>query len=80
MDPFMATIQLFAFSFAPKGWMACDGSLLPISHYPALFSLVGNTYGGDGRVNFGLPDLKGKEPVAGAQYCICIEGVYPSRP
>jgi microcystin-dependent protein len=80
MDPILGTIQLFAFNFVPKGWMACDGTLLQINHNQALFSLVGTTYGGDGRVTFGLPNLKGKEPVAGATYGICTEGIFPMRP
>jgi microcystin-dependent protein len=79
MDPILGQIQLFAFNFTPVGWMACDGTTLPISQYTAVFSLVGTTYGGDGQTTFALPNLKGKEPVAGSAYCICMQGVYPSR-
>ena len=80
MEPLLATIELFAFNFVPRGWMACDGTLLQISQYTAVFSLVGTTYGGDGRTTFGLPNLKGKSPIDGAQYCIAVEGIFPSRP
>ena len=79
MDPILGTIQLFAFNFVPRGWMPCDGTLLQINQNTALFSLVGTTYGGDGRTTFGLPNLKGKEPIAGAIYCICVQGIFPSR-
>ncbi|MBL4605762.1 MAG: phage tail protein [Flavobacteriaceae bacterium] len=60
MDPMMASIIIFAGNFAPRGWAYCDGALLPISSYSALFSLLGTTYGGDGRTSFGLPDLRGR--------------------
>ena len=63
MDPMMASIMLFAGNFAPRGWAFCDGQLLPISQYSALFSLLGTTYGGDGRTTFGLPDLRGRAPI-----------------
>ena len=68
-NPFLAQIMLFAGNFAPRGWAFCEGQLLPISQYSALFSLVGTTYGGDGRTTFGLPDLRGRvavEPGQGA--------------
>jgi microcystin-dependent protein len=60
MEPFIGQIQAFGFNFAPRGWAKCDGSLLPISQHSALFSLLGTTYGGDGRTTFGLPDLRGR--------------------
>ncbi|HKO96857.1 MAG TPA: tail fiber protein [Pyrinomonadaceae bacterium] len=60
MDPFVAEIRIFAFNFAPKGWAWCDGQLLPLSQNTALFSLLGTTYGGDGKSNFALPDLQGR--------------------
>lgn len=63
MDPFVAEIRVFPFSFAPKGWATCDGQLLPISQNTALFSLLGTFYGGDGRSTFGLPDLAGRVPM-----------------
>jgi microcystin-dependent protein len=63
MDPYLGEIRLFSFSRVPRGWFACDGRLLPIAQYTALFSLLGTTYGGDGRTNFQLPDLRGRVPV-----------------
>ncbi|SEK18994.1 Microcystin-dependent protein [Maribacter orientalis] len=60
MEPFIAQIMMFGGNFAPRGWAFCDGQLLPISQYSALFSLLGTTYGGDGRTTFGLPDLRGR--------------------
>ena len=62
-EPFIAEIMMFAGNFAPRGWAKCDGQLLPISQNDALFSLVGTTYGGDGRTTFGLPDLRGRTAV-----------------
>lgn len=62
-DPFVAEIALFPFSFAPRGWAWCDGQLLPISQNTALFSLLGTTYGGDGRSTFALPNLNGRAPL-----------------
>jgi microcystin-dependent protein len=62
-DPFVAEIRIFPFFFAPKGWAFCDGQLLPLSQNTALFSLLGTTYGGDGKSNFALPDLQGRAPM-----------------
>ena len=62
-DPFLAEIVMFGGNFAPRGWALCDGQLLAISQYSAVFSLLGTTYGGDGRTTFGLPDLRGRSPV-----------------
>ncbi len=62
--PFLAQIEIFSFNFAPKGWAQCNGQLLPINQNQALFSLLGTTYGGDGRVNFALPDLRGRVPIS----------------
>jgi microcystin-dependent protein len=59
-DPFVAEIRIFPFSFAPKGWAWCNGQLLPISQNTALFSLLGTTYGGDGKSTFALPDIQGR--------------------
>src|SRR3978361_2273346 len=61
--PFLAEIRMMSFNFAPKGWALCNGQLLPINQNQALFALLGTTYGGDGRVNFGLPDLRGRVPM-----------------
>jgi microcystin-dependent protein len=63
MDPFVAEIRIFPFNFAPKGWAWCDGQILPLSQNTALFSLLGTTYGGDGKSNFALPDLQGRVPM-----------------
>lgn len=62
-EPFLSEIRLMSFEFAPKGWALCNGQLLPINQNQALFSLLGTTFGGDGRVNFALPDLRGRTPI-----------------
>ncbi len=62
-EPFIAEVRMFACNFAPRGWAFCNGQLLPISQNTALFSLVGTTYGGDGRTTFGLPNLQGRAPM-----------------
>jgi len=62
-EPFLSEIRIMSFSFAPKGWALCNGQLLPINQNQALFSLLGTTYGGDGRVNFALPNLQGNVPI-----------------
>lgn len=62
-EPFLAEIRLMSFNFAPRGWALCNGQLLPLNQNQALFSLMGTTYGGDGRVTFGLPDLRGRSPL-----------------
>lgn len=62
-EPFLGEIRLMSFNFAPKGWALCNGQLLPINQNQALFSLLGTTFGGDGRVNFSLPDLRGRVPI-----------------
>src|ERR1700694_622057 len=59
-EPFLAEIRIMSFNFAPQGWAMCNGQLLPINQNQALFSLLGTTYGGDGRVNFGLPNFQGR--------------------
>lgn len=63
MDPFVAEIRIFPFNFAPRSWAFCSGQILPLSQNTALFSLLGTTYGGDGRSTFGLPDLQGRAPM-----------------
>src|SRR5664279_693067 len=63
MDPFVAEIRIFPFNFAPKGWAFCDGQILPLSQNTALFSLLGTTYGGDGKSNFALPNMQGSVPM-----------------
>ena len=61
--PFMGEIKIISWNFAPKGWAFCNGQLLPINQNQALFAILGTTYGGDGRVNFGLPNLQGRIPI-----------------
>ena len=61
--PFLSEIKVMSFGFAPKGWALCNGQLLPINQNQALFSLLGTTYGGDGRVNFALPNLQARTPM-----------------
>ena len=67
MDPYLGEVRMFAGTFAPRGWAFCDGQLLPIQQHVALFSILGTAYGGDGRITFGLPDLRDRSPV-GAGY------------
>jgi len=62
-EPFLSEIRIMSFVFAPKGWALCNGQLLPINQNQALFSLLGTTFGGDGRVNFALPDVRGRTPI-----------------
>src|SRR5438093_6824449 len=62
-EPFLSEIRIMSFSFPPKGWALCDGQLLPINQNQALFSLLGTTFGGDGRVNFALPDIRSRAQI-----------------
>jgi microcystin-dependent protein len=62
-EPFLAEIKIVGFNFAPRGWAQCDGQILPINQYQSLYSLLGTTYGGDGRTSFALPDLRGRTPI-----------------
>lgn len=62
-EPFLSEIRMMSFGFAPRGWALCNGQLLPINQNQALFSLLGTTFGGDGRVNFALPNLQGRAPI-----------------
>ena len=62
-EPFLSEVRIMSFVFAPKGWALCNGQLLPINQNQALCSLLGTTFGGDGRVNFALPDLRGRTPI-----------------
>jgi microcystin-dependent protein len=95
-DPFVAEIRIFPFNFAPKGWAFCDGQLLPLSQNTALFSLLGTTYGGDGKSNFALPNMQGNAPMhpgqgpglslhdlgetGGSQTVSLLESEMPSHP
>ena len=78
MEPLVGQIEIFAFEFAPSGWMVCDGSLLSVQEFPALFQLIGNTYGGDGQTTFALPQIA---PIApqGPSYFIAIQGIFPQQ-
>ncbi len=62
-EPFLSEVKMVGFDFAPRGWAFCDGQILPINQNQSLYSLLGTTYGGDGRTSFGLPDLRGRTPV-----------------
>jgi microcystin-dependent protein len=62
-EPFLSEVRIMSFAFAPRGWALCNGQLLPINQNQALFSLLGTTFGGDGRLNFALPDLRGRTPI-----------------
>jgi microcystin-dependent protein len=66
-DPFIGEIRIFAGTFAPRDWAFCNGQTIPVAQNPALFSLVGTIYGGDGRNNFGVPDLQGRAPMHAGQ-------------
>ena len=63
MEPYLGEMRLLPYNFAPEGWADCNGALLPISQYDALFALIGTTYGGDGNSSFGLPDMRGRVPI-----------------
>ncbi|MDD9965232.1 MAG: tail fiber protein [Myxococcales bacterium] len=76
-EPFLAEIRIVAFNFAPRGWAYCDGQLLPINQNQSLYSLLGTTYGGDGRTSFALPDFRGRVPVhteAGQEFSLGQRG------
>lgn len=62
-EPFLAEVRMVGFNFAPRGWAFCDGQILPINQNQSLYSLLGTTYGGDGRTSFALPDLRGRTPI-----------------
>ena len=64
-EPFLSEIRMFGFNFAPRGWALCDGQILSINQNQSLYSLLGTNFGGDGRVTFGLPDLRGRSPRKG---------------
>ncbi len=79
MEELIGVIKLFSGNFAPQGFMECNGQLLPVNQYQALYSILGNTYGGDIRaMTFGLPKLT--PPDEKMKYVICVEGIYPNRP
>jgi microcystin-dependent protein len=78
-EPFLGEIRLFPYSFSPDGWSTCHGQLLPIEQATGLFSLIGDNFGGDGRVDFALPDLRNAAVPSGLQYFIALNGAYPQR-
>ena len=83
-EGYYGQVILFSGDFAPKGWQFCDGRLLIINENTQLFSIIGATYGGDGRVNFAIPDLRGEVPKhqakgIGLHYVICTKGQFPLR-
>jgi len=82
-EPFLGEIRMFGGDFAPRGWARCHGQLLSIAEHAPLYSLVGTTYGGDGRETFALPDLRADAlppPQSPVTFIIALAGVYPSRP
>jgi microcystin-dependent protein len=79
MDFYIGTILLFAFPFAPTGWMSCEGQILTAASNQALYSLIGNNYGGTYPTTFALPNLNGASPLPAMKYYICVEGIYPTR-
>ena len=68
LEPYIGSVAMVAFDWAPKGWVPCDGRLLPIAMYQALYALLGPTYGGDGKTTFGVPDLRGRVAVGPGPY------------
>lgn len=79
MEPFIGQIELFPYSYAPMGWMPCDGSTLEISQWSVLYSLLGTRFGGDGITTFCIPNLTNAVPVMGTSYYIAVKGTYPVR-
>lgn len=85
MDRFLGQIITVGFNFAPPGWALCEGQLLPIDQNPALFAILGTTFGGDGKTNFALPDLRGQASAQGSPSqgkltrIIAIQGIFPTR-
>lgn len=80
VEVFIGTILLFPYSFTPTDSVPCDGRLLPINAYQALFALIGNLYGGDGINNFAVPNLNGAETLPQMKYYIALTGLFPQRP
>ena len=79
MDPLLGQIQLFAFGWPPQNWLPCEGQLLQITAYNALYALLGTMFGGNGSTTFGLPDLRNANLANGSKYCIAISGIFPQR-
>jgi microcystin-dependent protein len=82
MDPFMGEVRAFGFTFPPQGWALCQGQMMSIEQNTALFSLLGTNYGGNGQTTFALPNIPGLQSSDGGaalNYCMAIQGIYPSR-
>ena len=81
-EAYVGEVRGFAFPNAPNGWMACDGRLLGIGGNTGLYSLLGTTYGGDGKSTFALPNITGSDPITGQtlHYFIAVGGIFPPRP
>jgi len=79
MDYFIGQIVLFPYTFTPMGWSLCDGKSMQILQNQALYSLIGDKFGGDGRTYFNLPNLRGAEPIPNMNYYISLMGIYPTR-
>lgn len=77
--PFIGLISLFAFDYAPPDWTLCDGKLLNVSQYNALYALITNKFGGN-TSQFAVPNLLGAEPIPNMHYYICLNGIWPQRP
>lgn len=81
MDTFIGAIMLFPYTFVQRGWLSCEGQVLNVNQYQALYSLIGQQFpGGNGSTTFALPNLRGAEPIPNMRYCIAMEGLYPERP
>jgi microcystin-dependent protein len=78
VEPILGTIILFTGDFVPNGWTACDGTVLPIDQFQALYAILGPTYGGDGTTTFGVPKIA--PPVPATQYIMAITGEFPVQP
>jgi microcystin-dependent protein len=79
MDYYLGSIELFPYNFAPMGWILCNGTILQVRQYSALFSLISNKFGGDGQSTFAVPNLLNDSHVPNMNYYICISGIYPTR-
>lgn len=79
VDQLIGSIFLFPYNFVPMGWLECNGSTYNINQYQALYTLIGATYGGDGRTTFAVPNLAGANPLPTLRYYIAYSGIYPSR-
>jgi microcystin-dependent protein len=79
MDYFLGEIEIFPYTFAPVGWLLCNGAILQVQDNTALFALIGNKFGGNGSTTFALPNLQGAEPTPGTAFYICVSGIFPTR-